>query len=56
MDPAEARQAVAGGHIGLASAAQRVEVLGGRFELMSRPGGGTTVRGAIPLAAARRSD
>jgi signal transduction histidine kinase len=56
MDPAEARQAVAHGHIGLASAAQRVEVLGGRFELMSRPGTGTTVRGAIPIAATRRSD
>jgi PAS domain S-box-containing protein len=56
MDPAEARQAVAHGHIGLASAAQRVEVLGGRFELMSRPGSGTTVRGAIPIAATRRSD
>jgi two-component system NarL family sensor kinase len=56
LDPAEARQAVAHGHIGLASAAQRVEVLGGRFELMSSPGGGTTVRGAIPIAATRRSE
>jgi PAS domain S-box-containing protein len=56
VDPAEARQAVARGHIGLASAAERVEVLGGRFELMSRPGGGTTVRGAIPIAAAPGSD
>jgi PAS domain S-box-containing protein len=50
MDPAEARQAVARGHIGLASAAQRVEVLGGRFELRSRPGGGTLVCATIPLA------
>jgi PAS domain S-box-containing protein len=56
LDPAEARQAVAHGHIGLASAAQRVEVLGGRFELLSRPGGGTTVRGTIPVAVTRSSD
>jgi PAS domain S-box-containing protein len=55
LDPVETQQAVAHGHIGLASAAQRVEVLGGRFELMSSPGGGTTVRAAIPIAAARRS-
>jgi PAS domain S-box-containing protein len=56
LDPADARQAVAHGHIGLASAAQRVEVLGGRFELMSSPRGGTTVRAAIPIAAMRRSE
>ena len=56
LDAAEAGQAVAHGHIGLASAAQRVEVLGGRFELISRPAGGTTVRSAIPLAAPRRPD
>jgi len=50
VDPAEAWQAVARGHIGLASAAQRVEALGGRLELESRPGAGATVRGVIPLA------
>jgi PAS domain S-box-containing protein len=53
IDPAEARQAVAHGHIGLASAAQRLEALGGGFELISRAGGGTTVRGTLPIAAAR---
>ena len=56
LDRAEARQAVAHGHIGLASAAQRVEVLGGRFELISSPGGGTTVRAAIPITAPGRLD
>jgi PAS domain S-box-containing protein len=56
LDRAEARQAVAHGHIGLASAAQRVEVLGGRFELISSRGGGTTVRAAIPMTAPRRLD
>jgi len=49
LDPAVARAAVGRGHIGLASAAQRIEALGGRFELLSRPGDGTTVRGSIPL-------
>jgi two-component system NarL family sensor kinase len=49
IDPAHVSEAVARGHIGLASAAQRVEVLGGRFELLGRPGGGTLVRAAIPV-------
>jgi PAS domain S-box-containing protein len=56
VDPAEAWQAVARGHIGLASAAQRVEALGGRLELESRPGDGAMVRGVIPLAARRHLD
>jgi signal transduction histidine kinase len=40
------------GHIGLASAAQRVEALSGRFELMRREGGGTIAAVAIPLTGA----
>jgi PAS domain S-box-containing protein len=56
VDPAQAWQAVARGHIGLASAAQRVEALGGRLELESRPGAGASVRGVIPLAARGQSD
>jgi PAS domain S-box-containing protein len=56
VDPVQAWQAVARGHIGLASAAQRVEALGGRLELDSHPGDGATVRGVIPLAAGRRPD
>jgi two-component system, NarL family, sensor kinase len=51
IDPVEAQQAVARGHIGLASAAQRLEALGGGFEVFRRPSGGTTARGAIPIAA-----
>jgi two-component system NarL family sensor kinase len=49
IDLAGARLAVQQGHIGLASAAQRVEALRGRFELSRRPGGGTTARATIPL-------
>jgi signal transduction histidine kinase len=40
------------GHIGLASAAQRVEALSGRFELMHRAGGGTIAAVALPLTEA----
>jgi len=48
FDPARRAGAVAGGHIGLASVAQRVESEGGRFEVDSRPGAGTRVRVEIP--------
>jgi PAS domain S-box-containing protein len=49
VDPAALPRALVRGHIGLASAAQRVEALGGRFEILGRPDGGTTVRATIPL-------
>jgi signal transduction histidine kinase len=29
---------------------ERVEVLGGRFDVISQPGGGTTIRATLPLA------
>jgi PAS domain S-box-containing protein len=51
MEPDQARQALASGHIGLASTAQRVEALGGRLEVLSGAGRGTTVRAALPFAA-----
>jgi two-component system, NarL family, sensor kinase len=41
--------APAEGHIGLASCAQRVEALGGRFTVVRRPDGGTRVQASIPL-------
>ena len=37
------------GHLGLAGMRERTELLGGRFELESRPGGGTRVRALLPL-------
>ena len=43
------REAPRSGHIGLASCAERVEALGGRFEISSEPGRGTVVRAAFPL-------
>lgn len=41
-------EALRSGHIGLASARERVDALGGRFELASEPGAGTRVRVTIP--------
>jgi two-component system NarL family sensor kinase len=52
VDPAAVRDAPAAGHIGLASVAERVEALGGRFTIGPRPGGGTTARTALPAHAA----
>jgi two-component system NarL family sensor kinase len=37
------------GHFGLATMRERTEALGGRFELGSRPGGGTELRIILPL-------
>jgi len=37
------------GHLGLAGMRERAELLGGRFELESEPGGGTRVRAFLPL-------
>jgi two-component system NarL family sensor kinase len=51
VDPEYARRALAEGHIGLASATQRVEALAGRLELLQRPGGGTIVRAVVPAAS-----
>ncbi len=39
------------GHLGLAGMRERAELLGGRLELVSTPGAGTTVRAFLPLAA-----
>jgi two-component system, NarL family, sensor kinase len=41
------------GHIGLASISERVEALGGRFEIDSQPGDGTRVRVILPARTAQ---
>lgn len=46
FDPAAERP---GTHLELWSMRERVEQLGGRFEIESAPGQGTTVRAVIPL-------
>ena len=50
FDVAARADAVAGGHIGLASCAERVERLDGRLEVDSRPGQGTCVTAELPRA------
>jgi PAS domain S-box-containing protein len=49
MDSLRPEAALREGHIGLASIAQRVEAVGGRFTLVSGPGEGTHVRATVPL-------
>ncbi|MGQ0554155.1 MAG: sensor histidine kinase [Planctomycetota bacterium] len=51
FDPGRPRS---GQHIGLLSMRERAELLGGTFELSSRPGAGTTIRVTIPLVASER--
>jgi two-component system NarL family sensor kinase len=48
MAPAARGEAVARGHIGLATTTERVEALGGRFEVRSSPGHGTTAVTTVP--------
>ena len=45
----DAQAAVPEGHLGLAGMKERVEILGGSFELDTRAGKGTTVRVGLPL-------
>lgn len=49
LDPARLRTAPLDGHIGLASATERVEALDGGLEIAALPGQGTLVRIRIPL-------
>ena len=48
MDASRPREALASGHIGLASVVQRVEANAGQFEIDSRPEAGTRVRATMP--------
>ena len=48
MSPSRPREALAAGHIGLASVTQRVEAIDGEFLLESNPGGGTRARALLP--------
>lgn len=49
LDPERLRTATLAGHIGLASATERVEALDGELEIAAQPGQGTLVRARIPV-------
>ena len=51
--PVRRAEALADGHIGLASSVERVEALGGRVEIASAPGHGTRVLVTLPSPAER---
>jgi two-component system NarL family sensor kinase len=51
FDPERALAALRAGHIGLASSRERVQAIGGRFELRSAPGAGTRIRCLLPAPA-----
>jgi two-component system NarL family sensor kinase len=53
LDAARLRAAPLDGHIGLASATERVEALDGILEIAAEPGQGTLVRARIPVARGR---
>ena len=55
LDRERAGGAVAEGHVGLASCAERVQAAGGRLELIDRPGGGTLVRVRLPSGVSSAS-
>lgn len=50
-----AEEALAAGHVGLASTRQRIHAAGGHFEVSSAPGAGTTVRVSVPIRVAGRA-
>lgn len=52
ITPQERREALARGHVGLAACTERVEALGGTFEIVTGSGRGTTVRATLPLGGA----
>ena len=49
VDERRLAEAPRSGHIGLASCAERVEALGGRFQIAAMPGGGTRARATLPV-------
>ena len=48
IDSSDATRAVQAGHVGLAMIRRRVEDRGGRFEIETRPDGGTHSRVVLP--------
>jgi diguanylate cyclase (GGDEF)-like protein/PAS domain S-box-containing protein len=55
MSAERADEALAAGHVGLASTRHRVQAGGGRLDVASAPGEGTTVRVTLPARVAERA-
>jgi signal transduction histidine kinase len=55
FDPVVLGQIVQRGHLGLKQMRERVENLGGTFELHSKPGNGTEIRIVLPLGVKRKA-
>lgn len=55
MEPSRPREALASGHIGLASVVQRTEAAGGEYAIETGPGRGTTIRVKLPPAGSDES-
>jgi signal transduction histidine kinase len=58
FDPASVNGLTGRGHFGLAGMRERVEMAGGRYRLLSSPGGGTAIRVRLPrrkMLSSRRS-
>lgn len=51
LPPGRVEAALAEGHIGLAILTERLDAIGGRFEIVTRDGGGTTARAIFPVEA-----
>jgi PAS domain S-box-containing protein len=51
LPPGRVEAALAEGHIGLAILTERLDAIGGRFEIVTRDGGGTTARAIFPVDA-----
>jgi two-component system NarL family sensor kinase len=52
FSPARRRDALESGHLGLAACTERIESVGGTFEIHSAPGRGTHIRATIPAGGA----
>jgi two-component system NarL family sensor kinase len=52
VDPVRRERAVREGHLGLAACTERVEAIGGTFEVVTGPGVGTVVRAVLPRGGA----
>ncbi len=48
FSPLQRRDALENGHLGLAACTERVEAVGGTFEITSTPGRGTVIRAVVP--------